>query len=220
MDLGTVGEVLAVGGGVIAGVKGGHALWKRNADARHARLSTTIETAIAPLVAAVVANRASIDAMGKTVDSIRRQVYTNGGSTIVDKIDSLHREVALSKAAQRQVSNVASFEVEGTKGHERVSYVSHAFTRLTGLSREDCERVGWIRAVHDADKDRVGMIAAESFEDGTVMQTRYRVQNVYTDETTLVEHTGTPVYDSKQETVLGWVGVLLPVRDPDTDSHG
>ncbi len=143
-----------------------------------------------------------------------QQVY------IIDSLKKLQEAVlemsanlAVDRVARRTAVATAMFETLMTEDNQRVLYTSPGFTRLTGLSREDCENEGWIRCVHSTDRDRVARLARRAFEDETVMSTIYTVQNVQTGKKTLVEHTSAPALNAGMS-VVGWVGHLNPLEEP------
>jgi len=90
-----------------------------------------------------------------------------------------------------------------------VSFVSAAYVALTGLTKDDCEDMGWVRAVAPEDRDRVSMLAGHARRDGVVISTSYTAMNVLSGVRTLVDHTGTPVFNYAG-VMVGWVVVLRP----------
>jgi len=145
---------------------------------------------------------------------VQTQLRVNGGSTLRDAVNELRNEYAVERAARRVVSNVASLEmgINPLSGDMSVLFVSAAFSRLSGLSRDDCEHDGWLRAVEDEQRERVTRVARESMESQSVMSVRYVVQHVYTRGRTRVEHTGTPVLNMRGAFV-GFVVVITPLEE-------
>jgi len=152
----------------------------------------------------------TVTEMGPLLRDIQYELKANGGGSLRDVIMEIRNEHAIERTARRVMSNIASFEVRiHEEGHSEVSFVSPQYVRLTGLTRDDAEDGGWIRAVALGDRERVMAMSEASWRNGTVMSTMYTLHNVLTGEETLVEHTGTPVFNYAGVSV-GWVGVLRP----------
>jgi PAS domain S-box-containing protein len=147
------------------------------------------------------------------ITGIQAQLVANGGGSLRDLITDLRNEHALERAARRVMTNVASFEVKVTGDEAQVLHVSPAWVHLTGLTREDCEDDGWLRSVHEDDRDRVAAGASRAYREGKVFVTTYRTFNVHGGPAVRVEHTGTPVFNTAGHCV-GWVAVVRP-RDVD-----
>lgn len=151
----------------------------------------------------------AVSRMEPMVTSIQRELTANGGGSLRDAITDLRNQMAIDRAARRMVQNVPSLELGVADREPVVLAVSHAFVRLTGLTRDDCERDGWLRCVVPADRERVGQIVREAYESEHVVSTTYAVEHVHTRTATHVEHTGTPVLNYAGA-VVGWIFVLRP----------
>jgi len=158
-----------------------------------------------------------LDTVAHTVASIvpvltdiQRELKANGGGSLRDIITEMRNDHAVERTARRLVHNIASFEVTIREGEEvKVSFVSAAYVALTGLTKDDCEDMGWVRAVAPEDRDRVSMLAGHARRDVVVIATSYTAMNVLSGVRTLVDHTGTPVFNYAG-VMVGWVVVLRP----------
>jgi PAS domain S-box-containing protein len=166
-------------------------------------------------VATLNALHSTVTHMLPIIEDVQKELKANGGGSLRDAINEIRNEQALERAARRVMTNIASFEVRIDNEEARVLHVSPAYVHLTGLTREDVEDDGWLRAVVPEDRDRVGASGSRAYAENKVFVTTYTVQHVHTHERTAVEHTGTPVFNAAGLCV-GWVGVLRPQTGPRT----
>ncbi len=164
------------------------------------------------------AKNLKLDNLGTTLDSltpkiadIQYELKANGGGSLRDIITQMRNESAVERTARRLMNNVASFETLIMNGQEHeVSFVSLAYVAMTGLTRDDSEDGGWVRGIAPEDRDRVSMLAHNSMTKGIVFSTVYTAQHVTTGTQTVVEHTGTPVFNYAG-VVVGWIGIMRPI---------
>ena len=142
---------------------------------------------------------------------IQKELQPNGGSSLRDTINEIRNEQAIEQQARRVMSMVASFEYKVSATQSRVLHVSPEFVRITGLTREDADHDGWLRAVADEDRERVAQGATRAMREQRVHVTVYNVRHVYTAIRARVEHVGTPVFNAEAE-MVGWVGVLRVIE--------
>lgn len=145
---------------------------------------------------------------GVVLADINHELKANGGGSLRDVITEIRNEHALERAARRVIANAASYEirVDPRSEHAETVHVSPQFVQLTGLTRDDCDDGGWVRAVSAGDRDRVQRLAEKAARDGTVLATTYEIRNVHSGAQTEVEHVATPVLNYAGS-VVGWVGV-------------
>jgi PAS domain-containing protein len=160
-----------------------------------------------------------LDEILPAIKAVQYEVTANGGGSLRDTVMDIRNEHAIERVARRLVNNVASYEMLLRSGREaEVTFVSPAYVRLTGLTREETADGGWIRAVASEDRDRVSAAAATSMRHGIVLSTTYTVQNVLTGERALVEHMGTPVFNYAG-VMVGWVAILQIHSFPEVRSN-
>ena len=144
------------------------------------------------------------------IEEVKHQFTMNGGSTIHAAIQEIRNDQAIERTARRAMSDTPSIEVSIRGGEMRVLFVSPAYVRITGLTREDCEHDGWVRSVVADDRARVTAAAAAAYEALNVFSTTYVVEHRHTRERVLVEHTGAPVFNYRND-VVGWFAILRPL---------
>jgi PAS domain S-box-containing protein len=166
--------------------------WRRSRDERVQRIAYLTK---------------AVDDILPIITDIQRELKTNSGSTLRDVVLEIRNEHAIERQARRVMSNLASFEYKLEKDDTHVLHVSPQFVRLTGLTREDAEDDGWLRAVSEDDRDRVAHGFRRAMRESKVFVTTYTVVNIHTEANTRVEHTGTPVFNHAGD-IVGWVGVL------------
>lgn len=160
-----------------------------------------------------------VDGIGQlTIDMavVKKEMQTNGGSSVKDAVNRLMAELSHERVARRSAWRQAAYEVAIDKdGVMRVLHVTPEWTALTGLTREESEREGWAMSIHHNERERVVDAAREAAERGTVFFETYVVQNTRTHQRVRVDHVGTPILTASR--VTGWIGVLTP--HPDTGEH-
>ena len=144
------------------------------------------------------------------VASVKREVTTNGGSSLKDAVTEIANGVAIDRAARHLAIDTATYELIWDGLAHRTVYVSSEWIRLTGLSPADTEHEGWALSVAPSDRARVMATAASAAETGSVFFARYHLENVATHVQVHIDHIGTPVV-TKTGAVIGWVGVLTRV---------
>lgn len=202
-------ETKEVVGVVLSFVALGTATWKVYAVWRTRNRNRCAEQdAQRTLLHAVCAATKRIEPM---LADVQHELKANNGGSLRDQLTGICNELAVDRMARRLLNQSASFEILSLPhdGAHQVLFVSQAFIKLTGLAREDVEDSGWIRCVHPDDKHRVQGEARTAFDDGTVHSTTYTARNVHTGEDVYVEHTGTPVFNTRAA-LVGWVVLLVP----------
>lgn len=151
----------------------------------------------------------TINTLMTQVEEIHRELQPNGGGTLRDAIVSIRNNQARERASRRLLIDTANMEVvvDPTTGDAEISYVSPAYVRLTGLSRDEANNWGWTRALAVEDRERVTELARQSFADEAVMMTTYTLVNVHNGTRTAVHHMGTPIFNHARE-VIGWAAVM------------
>lgn len=202
MDLKEVAGLVTAAAGIAAtSIKS----WRWFASRRR-----TAQKAEAHKVAVMLDVQQAVARFEPVLADIQHELKANGGGSLRDVIVEIRNEHAIERTARRLISNLASYEVSVKDGHEdKVLFVSPAYVRMTGLTAEEAEDGGWIRSVAPEDRERVWSRAHQSITTGTVFSITYSLVNVLTGETTMVEHTGTPVFNYAGR-IIGWVGVLRP----------
>lgn len=184
------------------------ALW-RVRKALRARLVEYRANA-AEMTKSVAALTETVNAMGPLLADIQAELKANHGGSLRDVIVEIRNETALERVARRMLSEHASFEMRwkaGDRSDSEVVFASPACVRLTGLSRDELDDLGWLRAVAPEDRERVSRIAAVAHKHNSVLAATYTAQSVITKERTHVEHTGVPVFNYAG-VVVGCVHVL------------
>ncbi len=152
-----------------------------------------------------------LDTLAEGVGQIAHEVRDNGGSSLKDVVREIRSSLALEVSARRVTETRAIWERRVQHDGTIVPvYVSPEWTHLTGLTREDTENGGWMRAIASADRERIVANAMEAWDDGRMFQAEYDVVNVLTGVRTAVRHRSTPVLDARGR-IVGWVGHLQPL---------
>ena len=153
---------------------------------------------------------ATVQRLEPMLQDVQHELKANNGGSLRDELVETRNEFAVERTARRVLTQAASFEVAVLPNNSsRVLFVSPAFVKMTGLTRDDAEDSGWVRAIHPNDRSRVQAEARIAFDEATVHSTTYTAQNVHTGSTTYVEHTGTPVLNSRGA-MVGWIVMLIP----------
>lgn len=152
----------------------------------------------------------TVNAIGPLLADIQAELKANHGGSLRDVIVEIRNEHALERVARRMLSEHASFEVRwklNDRSDSEVVFASPACVRLTGLSRDELDDLGWLRAVSPEERERVARIASIAQKHNSVLAATYTVQSVMTKERKHVEHTGVPVFNYAGA-VVGCVHVL------------
>jgi PAS domain S-box-containing protein len=176
------------------------------------RRRTALKTAEAHKLDVLNMVKDAVDRVGPLLQDIQSELKTNGGGSLRDAIHAIQDDLAVERAARRVSTAIPAFELALHRtGEFQVTYVSPAYVQLTGLTREDTEDAGWLRAVAPEDRDRVSQLSAAAMHDHYVMTTTYVVQHVHSGRRVAVEHTGYPIFSLRDQCV-GWYGVLRPFQ--------
>ena len=161
----------------------------------------------------------AIARMEPALAGVQKEVMANGGASLKDVVTSMRDEIIVERTARRVLSTHANYEVSThpTTSVVQVQYVSPEFVVLTGLSRDECDRDGWVRFVTSEDRERVQRLAFDAQKHGHVFSIDYIGENVQTGKRVPITQVGTPII-SPIGTVIGWIGVMRPkARLFDTD---
>lgn len=109
---------------------------------------TTLATTVATGVVAVVA-------IAKKLNRYLSELKPNGGSSLHDKINQVHKKVGYLEAQLR-----GRFELDPggcylTDEEGKCIWVDRQWLELTGLDKDTAKGDGWITGVHKEDRSRV-----------------------------------------------------------------
>lgn len=97
-----------------------------------------------------------------SIETIMKQVFPNGGSSMRDVVDAtskmtldMSKVVAMSVAQNRSLFEQSATGMFEGDDEGEVVWANRAFRQLTGMRLEQLEGSGWINAIHDDDRRRV-----------------------------------------------------------------
>jgi PAS domain-containing protein len=162
-------------------------------------------------LALLTATSEAIARMEPALAGVQREVTANGGASLKDVVTSMRDEIIVERTARRVLSTHANYEVSipPATGIVQMQYVSPEFVVLTGLSRDECDRDGWVRFVAAEDRERVQRLAIHAQQNGHVFSIDYIGENVQTGNRVGITQVGTPIISPKG-VVIGWIGVMRP----------
>lgn len=108
---------------------------------------------------------------------ILKELQPNGGSTIKDQIRAIRTDIGYIKSRELSriyIDSQAQWECD-QNGH--CIRVNKAWVDLTGISENDAAGNGWIKAVHDGDKQRVYDQWLEAIHNNNSFLMRFRIRN-------------------------------------------
>ena len=162
-------------------------------------------------LAMLTATSEAIARMEPALAKVQQEVTANGGASLKDVVTSMRDEIIVERTARRVLSTHANYEtsIDPLTLRVQTQYVSPEFVALTGLSRDECDRDGWVRFVVADDRERVRRLAAEAQTHGHVLSIDYIGENVQTNRRVPITQVGTPII-SPSGAVIGWIGVIRP----------
>lgn len=147
----------------------------------------------------------------RKLKAILAETKTNGGSTLKDQMDRIEASVtnlALFIEASQHLTQKPLFKADE---HGKFIWVNTAMARLVGGGLEDLRDLGWVSFIHPDDMSRVVREWSESVRDHRKFETEFKVQNVYTLETTKVRGRAFPIM--KENTNLGFLGTWMVLEE-------
>lgn len=144
---------------------------------------------------------------------VKAEVRENGGSSLKDRVNSLHEKIGMVDAARRVGDHRAIWERRITKeGWEVTNHLSPAWTRITGMTRESMDNGGWTSCISPSDRTRVLAAHNLAIEDAVLFQSEYLVVNVLSGTQAMVAHDDTPVFAGAQ--LIGWISYIRELPKP------
>lgn len=140
--------------------------------------------------------------LSKLVDNV-------GG--VQERVDKLSNAISIARAWQQDyASDIAIWEGEcDSMGVVHCTFVSKAWTELTGLDKHESDGRRWLSCVADEDRERVDRAATRASDDLSYLNVRYTVVNQKSGRRTTCTHTGTHVLNNGLG-LAGWRGKLIP----------
>jgi PAS domain S-box-containing protein len=139
----------------------------------------------------------------------------NGGGSTWDKIDktlnlvkSLHDGQTAMLAFTRTVASSIPTAMLTADAEMEVDWVNDLFIEMTGIQLTEALGYGWLNGVHTDDRDWVegAWRAAMNTERGFIES--FRLQHDKTDQVQWVKLRVTPVFNPRNEVLVGWVGTF------------
>jgi PAS domain S-box-containing protein len=147
----------------------------------------------------------------RKLKAILAETKTNGGSSLKDQMDRIENSLTnltLWIEASQHLTHKPLFKADE---HGRFVWVNTAMARLVGGGLEDLRDLGWVSFIHPEDMSRVVKEWSESVRDHRKFETEFKVQNVYTLETTKVKGRAFPIM--KENTNLGFLGTWIILEE-------
>lgn len=137
--------------------------------------------------------------------NIYDQVTTNGGTSLRDSVDRMEIRLNIMDERFKAMSeaNIMGLYECDTDGH--CTWVSHAWSELTGLSVEEAKGNGWVKGVDEGDRISVANEWNECIKDQRSFHAIFNMIN-RTGTKTLVKSAARPVYYKNK--LVGFIGVI------------
>lgn len=141
-----------------------------------------------------------------SLETIKRQLTPNGGSSLRDAVDRIEARIILTEQRARLLCMDSPMAVFETDSSGEFINVNRTFVRWTGRSSQDLEGNGWLNAVFPADRvqvynDWLTAISQER-EFSAEFSLRHDSGAVFK-----VHCSAFPMYDTKSR-LAGWMGVI------------
>lgn len=143
----------------------------------------------------------------RKLKAILDETRTNGGATLKDQMDRIENSLSnlsLWMEASQHLSQRPLFKADE---NGKFIWVNTAMARLVGGGLEDLRDLGWISFLHPEDVNKVIKEWAESVRDKRKFEMEFKIQNVYTLETTKVKGRAFPIMN--KTTNLGFLGTWI-----------
>lgn len=115
------------------------------------------------------------------LDSIIKQLYPNGGSSVFDKVDQVLDNQEILKQTHNATLYLDSTPIFKTNMNGECIFVNVAWLKLSGYNDpKQAYGFGWLRSIHPDDRERLKEELMESVESETQLVTSYRKINVTT----------------------------------------
>lgn len=156
-----------------------------------------------------------MQAIRGSLEEVRQELVTNGGTTLRDAVHLIETQVATERVIRRTAAKIASYDLRVAADGEVVeAAATPEYTRLTGLTADDVLAMQWLRAVDASDRERARATALDAADRGIGFVVHYECVNVATGVRAYVEHRGTPVRTRLGGRIVAWVAVLFPLPSP------
>lgn len=147
----------------------------------------------------------------RKLKTILAETKTNGGSTLKDQMDRIENSLTtltLWIEASQHLTQKPLFKADE---HGKFVWINTAFARLVGGGLEDVKDLGWVSFIHTDDMSRVVKEWGECIRDRRKFDSEFKVQNVYTLETTKVRGRAFPIINHDKN--LGYLGTWLVLEE-------
>lgn len=153
-------------------------------------------------------NAVTTQEIAEKVSRVERETRTNGGSTIKDDLKSIRAQMTIDSKAADSMLYLYTDPVFKADCLGNIIFVNYKWLQISGIqNHEDAYGIGWLKAVHPEDRNRVYAEWKEAMATESIFLSEYRIQNLLTKEITNVSVRTTPIRDGKNE-VLIYLGII------------
>lgn len=189
----------------------------------------TYEHIIKPIVNIINKISSTCDmilAISTEVADIKKELKTNGGSSVKDIVIKLTKDFdtmmnmeykiiskdhAMLNMLGMHIDNGSlGFYETDDKGNCR--FVSQKWVEMTGLTESESKDFGWLIGIHPDDRDDVQGEFTKSVLQGRTFSMRYRLHNIYTNKSTMVDGYGIPLYDQHNK-MYSYIGSIREISN-------
>jgi PAS domain S-box-containing protein len=147
----------------------------------------------------------------QTLDAIMYELRPNGGSSLRDAVARIEARVAKGESKVNALFGEVGVAMLEADSDGACTFVSPAWSRLTGVSISDAIGWGWINSVHHGDRDAVVHEWRSAVEQHRACSLRFRLAR---DPQCRVNVQRRPVVSGGS--LIAYVGVMTPIDRLDT----
>lgn len=162
---------------------------------------------------------------GQNLLDITEEFKNNHGSSLRDRIDSIHTNVTNIHDDVRIIDgrtitlmnilgdNGLSIGIYETDADGNCIYVNNKWSEITGINQEDAKSYGWINCIDYEDRESVQKNWDYAMLHHSKFDMVYSVVNLLTHKTTKVRGYSFPIKGKDGKTIR-FVGALIPLDSP------
>jgi PAS domain S-box-containing protein len=156
-----------------------------------------------------------------SVETIRKEMFPNGGGSMRDTVNATARAVAnvakdvsMSVAQNRSLAEQSGIGMAEGDADGEIVWTNRALRQMSGLRAEQIVGSGWINAVHDDDRRRVENDWRLASQQLRPFISSFRFAHIGTGATTPVYCEASPVFHERDRVVTGWTATFRARETP------
>ena len=152
-----------------------------------------------------------LNTVPQTVDTIKKELFANGGSSLRDAINRIEKHQCVEFAKTKLLLNDSDHMYFETDEEGMCVDANENYLKMLGIEQKDCLGNSWKQCIHPKDKEAVLAEWELCVKDKTPFDCKYRFLNKK--DEAIPAHVRAMVIKSIDGKIVGWLGIVVKLKE-------